>query len=430
MKKIKNVILLLSLLLSFGAWTSIGLNFRATDTYVTDSAGETYVLGETTSTTRGGATFQWDTCPDCKRDRDSAVDRRLAGVNQFANSGTPSTFTLTISPGTYTICAAIGDTDNSQAYQRVEFLDGTTSLFTITDSDGTANGHFDDATGVDRTRANWAATQVCQTHVTIATTTLKMKVGSTSPAAGASTIAHIDVTQEAAPSPTPTPSATPTPSPTPTPSFSLGFNFRANQAFVADGANETYVLGETSDQFRGGAAGSAHFHWSACSDCARDRSSSVDRRLAGIYQRANSGSPASFFVTLPTTGTYTVCSAFGDVDNIQSYQKAEFYDDTTLKFSMIDTDGTSNGHFDDANGLDFTTASWPSGNTCKTGVNFTTTNFIMKLGSTDLQGNSSTISHLSLSLETAVPTPTPSPSPTATPGTENVAAILEGLGEL
>jgi hypothetical protein len=204
----KRLLRLLLVLLALGAWTSIGINFRASSDghdgggTVTDGAGETYSLGWFTDpsysdgpVSRGGATFGWDgTVADMGRDRDSFVDRRLAGVNQATNNGTQTVFRLDLpSAGSYTICMALGDVTTDSAYQYAQVLDNGTPLFTIDEPAGTTAGHFLDATGVDRTTANWAATQACRT-VMFSSTILNVKLGSPSAQANSSTLAHIDVT--------------------------------------------------------------------------------------------------------------------------------------------------------------------------------------------------------------------------------------------
>lgn len=176
--------------LSLGAWTELGFNFRDSSGYVTDDPSETYVLGETTSTTRGGATFQWDSCPDCRRNRDSGVDRRLAGVNQRSNVGTQITWTLTIDPGTYTVCLALGDATNDQAYQRVDIYDDASLLFSVVDTDGTTAANFDDANGTNRSAAAWPGSHACKTGQVFASTSMKLKLGSTTAQSASSTIAH------------------------------------------------------------------------------------------------------------------------------------------------------------------------------------------------------------------------------------------------
>ncbi len=190
-------LLVLFLVTNANAWTEIGINFRASSGYVTDGTDETYCLGQSTDaypTTRGGATFGWGAAYDNGRDRDNALDRRLAGINYHANDGNQSTFTLDLpSAGDYTICLAVGDGTNSSGYQYVQVLDNVTSKIVVDDTDGTASANFDDATGTNHTAANWPSSQTCTT-VTFASTTLNLKLGSPSAQAGSSAIAHLKVT--------------------------------------------------------------------------------------------------------------------------------------------------------------------------------------------------------------------------------------------
>jgi hypothetical protein len=67
-----------------------GLNFRAASDFVTDGAGETYVLaGDHYPVTRGGVTFGWvlDSQTVQAVNRNSGYDRRLAGINYMAGDG-------------------------------------------------------------------------------------------------------------------------------------------------------------------------------------------------------------------------------------------------------------------------------------------------------------------------------------------------------
>lgn len=207
----RNLILLILLVPSLArAWTDGGINFRDSAGYVTDGTDETYCLGDADPypTTRAGITFGWSTIDgDSGRDRNSSVDRRLAGINQCSNDGTPCIFRLDLfTSGTKSICLALGDYGSNQDYQKIEFLDDTTSLFTITDTDGTVFTNFNDASGVNRTAAAWPGSNVCVEH-TFATTTMIVKLGSTSAQANSSTIAHLRVT-DVSPTPTPTPTST------------------------------------------------------------------------------------------------------------------------------------------------------------------------------------------------------------------------------
>lgn len=181
------------------AWAA-SINFRATDTYVTDGTGETYCLGQgdTYPTTRAGITFGYTTTEaDMGRDRDSGLDRRLAGVNQRGNDGTQAVFRLDLpSSGNYTIRLALGDGTEAQAYQRLDILDNTTLITSIVDGTGTAGAHFDDAAGNDRTAAAWPGSNTALTGQVFATSTFIFKLGATSAQSNSSTIAHLYVQKE------------------------------------------------------------------------------------------------------------------------------------------------------------------------------------------------------------------------------------------
>lgn len=204
-------------------WTTVGLNFRGSSGYVTDSTGEAYVLAETSSTTRtitgtgNSVTFQW-TGSVSAANRDSGNDRRLAGINYVDNSaGVPASLDVTLpNSGNHTICVALGDAASSQGYQLAEILDNTTSKFSVTGL--TTDNHFRDAFSTDFTAAAWPAGNVCKTGISFTSGHLVMKLGATSSQTNASTIAHLYIAYEGAdPTPTPSPSPTVSPSPSPTP---------------------------------------------------------------------------------------------------------------------------------------------------------------------------------------------------------------------
>lgn len=168
-------------------------NFRATSGYVTDGAGETYVLGETSSQTRDGWTFQWNTCGDCARDRSTSV-AKFAGVNKRANDGTQNTFTVTLhSTGEKTIRAAFGDATNAGSPVYAYFYDNTTLIASVVVTpNATSANEYIDATGVLRTAANWDANNVAITH-TFASTTFKLVIGSSTAQTGETRISHLQI---------------------------------------------------------------------------------------------------------------------------------------------------------------------------------------------------------------------------------------------
>jgi hypothetical protein len=176
------------------AWTDAGFNFRETAGYVTDGSNETYVTGDAYPTTRGGVTFGWtSSLSDPLRNRDSGVDRRLAGVHRIAN-GSPKEFRVDLSStGSYTICLAVGDALFSSSLSYVEVFDDTTSKFSINDTNGVTGGNFDDATGTQYSSANWSASNTCVTH-TFTSTTFYLQVGANSVGSGGDTyIAHLRI---------------------------------------------------------------------------------------------------------------------------------------------------------------------------------------------------------------------------------------------
>lgn len=176
-------------------------NFRATSGYVTDGVKEIYVLGETSSQTRKGRTFQWDVCGDCSRDRSTGVGSRFAGVNKRSNDGTQNTWTLTLpETGYYEIRAALGDATNTASPTYAYFYDDATlidDIVGVTASPTTAD-YYIDATGVTLANAAWDAGNTAITH-NFASTTFKLVIGSPGVETGETRVAHLQITKVDAP---------------------------------------------------------------------------------------------------------------------------------------------------------------------------------------------------------------------------------------
>lgn len=169
-----------------------GINFRATSGFVTDGAGETYSLGETFPTVRGGQTFGWGTNrAGNSRDR-NAANVRTAGCVFVPNSGATDDFIVTLpSAGDYSIRLALGDFDYAQNIKCV-IKDGTTALATIIGSP--ADAAWFDATGVDRhPYTTWESNNAAATF-TFSTTTLRLTLGGHSSGSAGSAIAHLSYT--------------------------------------------------------------------------------------------------------------------------------------------------------------------------------------------------------------------------------------------
>ena len=92
-------------------------------------------------------------------------------------------------------------------------------------------------------------------------------------------------------------------------SWAQGFDFRNTSTFVTDPSSFNYVLpGTTYPTIVNGVT----FGWTT-PDLVQgdDRSTVVDPRLAGINSAQN-GAPATFYVDLPSPGTYNLALAMGD----------------------------------------------------------------------------------------------------------------------
>ena len=146
----------------FGDWQK-GFNFRATSGYVKDGANETYVIyGDNYPTTRNGVTFGWTHPYVQTRDRNSGLDRRLAGTHYWTDETWPIDFRIDLpATGSFEIRLAFGDA-SSDWPSTVQIKDTDTVLFTVSGS--TVAAHFLDATGVDRTAAAWPGSNASVTQ--------------------------------------------------------------------------------------------------------------------------------------------------------------------------------------------------------------------------------------------------------------------------
>jgi len=135
-----------------------------------------------------------------------------------------------------------------------------------------------------------------------------------------------------------------------------GLNFRSSDGYVTDGADE--IRADASDTYPTTKSGITYGFTDSEARQDRDRSSSVDRRLAGIMF-FQSGT-----VTLRldvTPGTYDVRLAMGDaLFNLET--NIIIRDNTTARLTIANQI-MSAGTFKDASGDIYTAANWPSSNT-------------------------------------------------------------------
>jgi len=160
------------------------------------------------------------------------------------------------------------------------------------------------------------------------------------------------------------------------------FNFRATSGFVTDTGGCVPVLNEAYPHTysNGATAG-----WEQTStDGTRDRGNTVDPKLAG-QNRANSTDVfREFRVDLPSTGSYDIRAAVGDLsfgyatNRVNPY--ASIKDTTTTLFTIVAGDTSiAAGEFYDATGVKRTSAAnWVSANAAKN-LTFSTTIFRLRI---------------------------------------------------
>ena len=195
------------------AWTDWKkFNFRTSQTYVTDNAGDgqqgvwsipsgSIVYPQTRTISGDSVTYGLNNFSSMI-DRSTSGDVRLAGSAQTANTaGNQRWFRVDLpSPGTYEIDLAMGDVPQGQR-QYWQVVDDTTVLETV-DLTGTfhASNSFYDATGVLRSAADWPSQKATKQY-TFATTTCFLRFGGNGVSAStnnSSTMAHIAIRQVSA----------------------------------------------------------------------------------------------------------------------------------------------------------------------------------------------------------------------------------------
>src|SRR5271169_2213204 len=173
--------------------------------------------------------------------------------------------------------------------------------------------------------------------------------------------------------------------------FQQGFDFRNTATFVTDPSGDTYVLPTTVYPTK---TNGVTYGWVKTSLVqGRDRSTSVDPRLAGI-NFVNNGAPATFYVDLPSAGTYNLSLAMGDAGYQQCYTQCQvqFLDGSTVLATV--TGGRTNaGYFYDATGNNWSAAAWPASNLSQQ-VTLTGTRLTVIVGTNKATGDNTPIAFL------------------------------------
>ncbi len=180
----------------------------------------------------------------------------------------------------------------------------------------------------------------------------------------------------------------------------IGFDFRASSNYVTDPPGDTYVLNTTAypTTYNG-----TNYGWTDITKVyARDRSTMVDPRLAGINYALN-GTPGTFYVDLPASGTYNLSLAMGD----EGYQECsvecqiQFLDGTTVVGTVAG--GPINlGYFYDAQSNLWSAAQWPTQNVSRQ-IAISGTRLTVVVGTSDSTGDQTPIAFLGLAEVTLAP---------------------------
>ena len=139
-----------------------------------------------------------------------------------------------------------------------------------------------------------------------------------------------------------------------------GFDFRNTATFVTDPSGDTYVLSTTLYPTN---SNGVTYGWVKTAPVqGRDRNAKLDPRLAGI-NFVNNGAPGTFYVDLPSPGTYNLSLAMGDAGNGQCWIQCQvqFLDGSTV-LATVTTGVINLGYFYDATGKNWSAAAWPSSN--------------------------------------------------------------------
>ena len=174
-----------------------GINFRSTAGYVTDGANEHGEIATTANyptTSAQGNEVGWESAPDGTRDRNNAIDVRLAGIHYGFNSGTKDYRIDLSGAGDWIVRQAAGDAGANSA-NKTELFDTASSLGVLCDQE-VVSGNFADATNVELSAANWPGTNAAVT-ATFATTICRFRTGGQA-AGGVGVFAHVYVEAAAA----------------------------------------------------------------------------------------------------------------------------------------------------------------------------------------------------------------------------------------
>ncbi len=211
--------------------------------------------------------------------------------------------------------------------------------------------------------------------------------------------------------------------------WAIGFDFRASSNYVTDPPGDTYVLPSTAypNMFNG-----VNFGWTNVNLLqGRDRNNEIDPRLAGM-NFANNGSPATFYVDLPASGTYMVNLAMGDAGYPACSVQCgiQLLDGSTV-VATVAGGPEGEGYFYDAQGNNWSAANWPAKNVSLE-VAISGSRLTMVLGTNQPTGDYTPIAFLGLVEVSSAPNFLISAAPTSlsiqqgTQGTSTITTAISG----
>ena len=212
-------------------------------------------------------------------------------------------------------------------------------------------------------------------------------------------------------------------------SGNIGFDFRNSAGFVSDPSGDTYVLPTMAYPT---SSNGVTFGWvNTLLVQGRDRNAQLDPRLAGVNFAAN-GAPATFYVDLPAAGSYNLSLAMGDAGYQTCWVQCQiqFLDGNTVLATVAG--GSSNaGYFYDAQGKNWSAATWPASNLSQQ-VTLSTTRLTMIVGTNNPTGDSTPIAFLGVAQASGPPSFTISASPSSltlpqgNQGTSTITTTISG----
>ena len=136
---------------------------------------------------------------------------------------------------------------------------------------------------------------------------------------------------------------------------------------------------------------------------ARRWSASVDPRLAGINYQPN-GSPGTFYVDLPSSGTYNLSLAMGDAGFATCWSQCQIqFMDGNRVVATLAKGPIAAGNFYDANGNSWPAAAWPANNV-PLQVTMTGTELAAVVGTSNNTGDVTPIAYLGVQQVSTAPT--------------------------